>query len=153
MSSCTLLQNNPLDLGVVLVKFDQILGPLVLSNESSLDENLLMKLAIKGTTTLMNGLPYSTENSRRFRGLLQLSDHTFVYGFDLLLTENHHEEDSFTPVILFLVFPSHSVPIIGSNIKKIESTLFRRTQDIVKFSNLKPELSLEILSEFQNFFL
>ncbi len=153
MSSCTLLQNNPLDLGVVLVKFDQILGPLVLSNESSLDENLLMKLAIKGTTTLMNGLPYSTENSRRFRGLLQLSDHTFVYGFDLLLTEDQQKPDSFTPVLLFLVFPSHSVPIIGSNIKKIESTLFRRTQDIVNFSNLKPELGLEILSEFQNFFL
>lgn len=153
MSSCTLLQDNPLDLGVVLVRFDQELGPLVLSNESSLDENLLMKLAIKGTSTLMNGLHYSTENSRRFRGLLQLSDQTFVYGFDLLLTENRHKKDSFTPVILFLIFPSHSVPIIGSNIKKIESALFKRTKDIVNLSNLKPEFGLEILSDFQNFFL
>ncbi len=140
-------------MGVVLVKFDKKLGPLVLFNESSLDENLLMKLAIKGTSTLMNGLPYSTENSRRFRGLLQLSDYTFVYGFDLLLTEDHNKEDSFTPVLLFLVFPSHSVSIIGSNIRKIETALFRRTQNIVNFSNLKPEFGMEILSEFQSFFL
>jgi len=153
MSSCTLLQNNPLDLGVVLVKFDQMLGPLVLFNESSLDENLLMKLAIKGTSTIMNGIPYNAENSRRFRGLLQLSDQIFVYGFDLLLTEGHNKEDSFTPVLLFLVFPSHSVPIIGSNIRKIESILFRRTQDIVNLSNLNSEFGMEVLSEFQSFFL
>jgi len=80
MSSCTLLHDSSLDLGVVLVKFDHKLGPVVISNNSSLSEDLLMKLAIKGTSTLMNGLPYDLSNSRRFRGLLQLSKNYFVYA-------------------------------------------------------------------------
>ena len=138
-----------MDLGVVLVKFDHRLGPVILSNHSSLAENSLMNLAIKGTSTLMNGLSYDLTNSRQFRGLMQLSDNTFVYGFDLLLIDDN-DEGSFTPVILFLVFPSYSVSLVGSNIREIEQKLYEQTQNLMTISNINPRLGLEILSEFQN---
>jgi hypothetical protein len=150
MSSFTILQDSVMDLGVVLVKFDHRLGPIVLSNHSSLAENTLMNLAIKGTSTLMNGLSYNFTNSRRFRGIMQLSENAFVYGFDLLLLDDDNDENSFTPVILFLVFPSHSVSVVGSNIRKIEQKLYEQTQNLMTISNIKPRFGLEILSEFQD---
>jgi hypothetical protein len=150
MSSFTILQDRVMDLGVVLVKFDHRLGPIVLSNHSSLGEGSLMNLAIKGTSTLMNGLSYNLTNSRRFRGLMQLSDDTFVYGFDLLLLDEDNDENSFTPVILFLVFPAYSVSVIGSNIRKIEQKLYEQTQSLMTVSNIEPRFGMKILSEFQN---
>ena len=150
MSSFTILQDSVMDLGVVLVKFDHRLGPVILSNHSSLAESILMNLAVKGTSTLMNGLTYNFTNSRRFRGLMQLSENTFVYGFDLLLIDADNDEESFTPVILFLVFPSHSVSVVGSNIRKIEQKLYEQTQDLMTVSNIKPKFGLKILSEFQD---
>ena len=136
MSSCKLLHGNSLDLGVVLVKFDQRLGPVVLSNDSTLSENLLMKLAIKGTSTLMNGLPYDMSNSRRFRGLLQLSEEYFVYGFDMVLIDDEDDKGTFVPVILFIVFPTISVPIIGSNLRSIEQLLYQSTQTFLNLSHI-----------------
>ena len=136
MSSCKLLHGNSLDLGVVLVKFDQRLGPVVLSNDSTLSENLLMKLAIKGTSTLMNGLPYDMSNSRRFRGLLQLSEEYFVYGFDMVLIDDEDDKGAFVPVILFIVFPTISVPIIGSNLRSIEQLLYQSTQTFLNLSHI-----------------
>ena len=150
MSSFTILQDSVMDLGVVLVKFDHRLGPIVLSNHSSLAESSLMNLAVKGTSTLMNGLSYNSTNSRRFRGLMQLSENTFVYGFDLLLIDDDNDEESFTPVILFLVFPSYSVSIIGSNIRKIEQKLYEQTQNLMTISNIEPRFGLKVLSEFQD---
>jgi len=153
MSSFTILQDRVMDLGVVLVKFDHRLGPMVLSNHSSLEEGSLMKLAIKGTSTLMNGLSYNHVNSRRFRGLMQLSDDTFVYGFDLLLLDEENDEESFTPIILFLIFPSYSVSIVGSNIRKIEQKLYEQTKNLLTVSNIEPRLGMKILSEFQDMML
>ncbi|NPD89642.1 MAG: hypothetical protein HGN29_13065 [Asgard group archaeon] len=149
MSSFTILHDRVMDLGVVLVKFDHRLGPIILSNHSSLAESTLMNLAIKGTSTLMNGLTYNFTNSRRFRGLMQLSENTFVYGFDLLLLDDNNDKDSFTPVILFLVFPSYSVSVVGSNIRKIEQKLYEQTQNLITISNIEPRFGLKILSEFQ----
>lgn len=139
-----------MDLGVVLVKFDHRLGPVILSNHSSLAESSLMNLAIKGTSTLMNGLDYDFTNSRQFRGLMQLSENKFVYGFDLLLIDDDNDEEAFTPVILFLVFPSYSVSLVGSNIREIEQKLYEQTQSLMTVSNIEPRLGLKILYEFQN---
>ena len=111
-----------------------------------------MKLAIKGTSTLMNGLTYNVSNSRRFRGMFQLSDNHFVYGFDLLLMDDDNE-GSFTPVILFLVFPTTSVSLVGSNIREIELALYRNTQNINSTSGIRPEFETKILAEFQNILL
>ena len=144
MSSCTLLHGNSLDLGVVLVKFDHKLGPVVISNDSSLTEDLLMKLAIKGTSTLMNGLPYDLSNSRRFRGLLQLSKNYFVYGFDMVLIDDESDEGAFTPVLLFIVFPTISVPIIGSNLQSIELLLYKSTQTFLNISHLNKEFGFNL---------
>jgi hypothetical protein len=144
MSSCTLLHDSSLDLGVVLVKFDHKLGPVVISNNSSLSEDLLMKLAIKGTSTLMNGLPYDLSNSRRFRGLLQLSKNYFVYGFDMVLIDDEDDEGAFVPVLLFVVFPTISVPIIGSNLRFIEQLLYKSTQTFLNLSHLNNEFGFNL---------
>lgn len=144
MSSCTLIHDNSLDLGVVLVKFDHKLGPVVLSNDSSLSEDLLMKLAIKGTSTLMNGLPYDLSNSRRFRGLLQLSEDYFVYGFDMVLIDDEDDQGSFVPVLLFVVFPTVSVPIIGSNLRSIEQLLYKSTQQFLNLSHLNIDFGFNL---------
>ena len=144
MSSCKLLHGNSLDLGVVLVKFDQKLGPVVLSNDSTLSEDLLMKLAIKGTSTLMNGLPYDMSNSRRFRGLLQLSEEYFVYGFDMVLIDDEDDKGAFVPVILFIVFPTISVPIIGSNLRSIEQLLYQSTQTFLNLSHINMDFGFNL---------
>ncbi|MBY8999454.1 MAG: hypothetical protein KGD64_00925 [Candidatus Heimdallarchaeota archaeon] len=119
-----------------MVKFDHKLGPIVLSNASSLTEDLLMKLAIKGTSTIMNGLPYDLSNSRQFRGLLQLSEEYFVYGFDMVLIDDEDDKGAFVPVLLFIVFPTSSVPIIGSNLRSIEQMLYKSTQTFLTLSHL-----------------
>ena len=151
MSSCTLIHDNSLDLGVVMVKFDQQLGPVVVSNNSSLTEDLLMKLAIKGTSTIMNGLPYDLTNSRRFRGLLQLSENHFVYGFDMVLIDDEDDEGAFIPVLLFIVFPTSSVSIIGSNLRSIEQLLYKSTQSFLNLSQINPEFGLNLqLSLYDN---
>ncbi len=144
MSSCKLLHGSSLDLGVVLVKFDQRLGPVVLSNDSTLSEDLLMKLAIKGTSTLMNGLLYDMSNSRRFRGLLQLSEEYFVYGFDMVLIDDEDDKGAFVPVLLFIVFPSISVPIIGSNLRSIEQLLYQSTQAFLNLSHINMEFGFNL---------
>lgn len=149
MSSCSLLQESLVNCGVVLVKFDHRVGPLILSNNSDLEENLLMNLAIKGTTTLMSGLPYNINNTRRFRGLFQLSADYFVYGFDLVLIDDQSDEGVFLPVILFLVFPESSVPIVGSNIQKIENTLYRSTESFLTLSQIHPEFSYNLMSSIK----
>ncbi|MHA1345505.1 MAG: hypothetical protein ACTSVO_14540 [Candidatus Heimdallarchaeaceae archaeon] len=153
MSSCTLLRDNSLDLGVVLVKFDHKLGPVVLSNDSFLPEDLLMKLAIKGTSTLMNGLPYDLSNTRRFRGLLQLSENYFVYGFDMVLIDDEDDEGAFVPVLLFVVFLTIYVPIIGSNLLSIEQLLYKSTQTFLNLSHLNREFGFNLrLSLRENLF-
>lgn len=144
MSSCELLPSNSLDLGVVLVKFDNRLGPVVLSNNSTLSEDLLMKLAIKGTSTLMNGLPYDMSNSRRFRGLLQLSEDYFVYGFDMVLIDDEDDKGAFVPVLLFVVFPTISVPIIGSNLRSIEQLLYKSTQSFLNLSHINVDFGFDL---------
>ncbi len=144
MSSCELLPSNSLDLGVVLVKFDHRLGPVVLSNNSTLSEDLLMKLAIKGTSTLMNGLPYDMSNSRRFRGLLQLSEDYFVYGFDMVLIDDEDDKGAFVPVLLFVVFPTISVPIIGSNLRSIEQLLYKSTQTFLNLSHITVDFGFNL---------
>lgn len=144
MSSCELLPSNSLDLGVVLVKFDHRLGPVVLSNNSTLSEDLLMKLAIKGTSTLMNGLPYDMSNSRRFRGLLQLSEDYFVYGFDMVLIDDKDDNGAFVPVLLFVVFPTISVPIIGSNLRSIEQLLYKSTQSFLNLSHINVDFGFDL---------
>ncbi len=144
MSSCELLPSNSLDLGVVLVKFDHRLGPVVLSNNSTLSEDLLMKLAIKGTSTLMNGLPYDMSNSRRFRGLLQLSEDYFVYGFDMVLIDDEDDKGAFVPVLLFVVFPTISVPIIGSNLRSIEQLLYKSTQSFLNLSHINVDFGFDL---------
>ncbi len=149
MSSCSLLQESLVNCGVVLVKFDLKLGPLIVSNNSELEENLLMNLAIKGTTTLMNGLPYSMSNTRRFRGLFQLSEDYFVYGFDLVLIDDQSDNGVFLPVLLFLVFPASSVPIVGSNIQSIENTLYQSTESFLTLSQIHPEFSFNLASSIK----
>jgi hypothetical protein len=144
MSSCELLPSNSLDLGVVLVKFDHRLGSVVLSNNSTLSEDLLMKLAIKGTSTLMNGLPYDMSNSRRFRGLLQLSEDYFVYGFDMVLIDDEDDKGAFVPVLLFVVFPTISVPIIGSNLRSIEQLLYKSTQSFLNLSHINVDFGFDL---------
>ena len=139
MSSCSLVQENLPDLGVVTVKFDLQLGPVVLHNHSSLSEDLLLRLAIKGTSSLMNGLPYNYNNSRRFRGLLQLSEEYFVYGFDLVLIDDNSDEGDFSPFIVFLVFPTSSLPLIGSNIRSIESTMYQSTRSFLTLSHMNSD--------------
>lgn len=153
MSAVSILkQNQESDLGLVLVKFDHQFGPQITANTSTLEHDLLMKLAIKGTSTLMNGLTYNVSNSRRFRGMFQLSDDHFVYGFDLLLMDDDND-GSFTPIILFLVFPINSVSLVGSNIREIELALYRNTQELNSTSGIKPEFERRILAEFHNILL
>ena len=149
MSSCSLLQESLVNCGVVLVKFDHKLGPLIVSNNSELEEDLLMNLAIKGTTTLMNGLPYSMSNTRRFRGLFQLSEDHFVYGFDLVLIDDQSDNGTFLPILLFLVFPASSVPIVGSNIQSIENTLYQSTESFLTLSQIHPEFSFNLASSIK----
>ncbi len=153
MSSCSLLQENLLDLGVVTVKFDLQLGPIVLHNHSSLSEDLLTRLAIKGTSSLMNGLSYNYNNSRRFRGLLQLSEKYFVYGFDLVLIDDNSDEGDFSPIIVFLVFPTSSLPLIGSNIRSIEKTIYQLTQSFLTLSHLNPDFGSGLISSIQDILL
>jgi len=150
MSSYPLVQNTSIDLGMVLVKFDHQLGPLVLFNESNLEESSLMNLAIKGTSTLMNGLPYCMTNTRRFRGLIQISDQFFAYGFDLVLIDDKYDDDSFAPLLLFLIFPTCSVPVIGSNIRTIEHVLYESKQSLFTLSNISPEFSSDLLTSIKN---
>ncbi len=150
MSSYSLVQENLLDLGLVAVKFDLQLGPMILNNHSSLSENLLMKLAIKGTSTLMNGLGYDFSNSRRFRGLFQLSEDYFVYGFDLVLIDDQGDEGGLSPIILFLVFPTSSLPLIGSNIRSIEEVLYHSTQSFLTLSNIVSNFDSSILTSIAN---
>ena len=109
-----------------------------------------MRLAIKGTSSLMNGIPYSYKDSRRFRGLLQLSEEYFVYGFDLVLIDDNSDEGDFSPIILFLVFPTSFLPLIGSNIRSIESTMCQSTQSFLTLSHLKPEFGSSIVSSVQD---
>ena len=149
MFSYSLLKSELVDLGVVLVKFDQRLGPLIVDNCSNLSDDLLMKLAIKGTSTLMSGLNYNITNTRCFRGLFQLSENYFVYGFDFLLIDDKDDEGSFTPLILFLVFPGTLIPMVGSNIKKIETVLYEKTQNLFCFSSLEKNFVKQILKGFE----
>ena len=153
MSSYTLVQEKALELGVVTVKFDLQLGPVVLHNQSSLSEELLMRLAIKGTSSLMNGLPYNFNNSRRFRGLLQLSEDYFVYGFDLVLIDDDSDEGDFSPIIVFLIFPTSYLPLIGSNIRSIESSMYQSTQSFLTLSHLNPDFTAGIVSSVQDILL
>ncbi|MHA1622866.1 MAG: hypothetical protein ACTSVO_12090 [Candidatus Heimdallarchaeaceae archaeon] len=149
MFSYSLLKSELADLGVVLVKFDQRLGPLIVDSCSNLTEDLLMKLAIKGTSTLMSGLNYNITNTRCFRGLFQLSENYFVYGFDFLLMDDEGDEGSFTPFILFLVFPRTLIPVVGSNIKKIETVLYENTRNLFCFSGLGKNFVKQILKGFK----
>jgi hypothetical protein len=150
MSSYSLVQENLLDLGLVSVKFDLQLGPMVINNHSALPEDMLMKLAIKGTSTLMNGLGYDFSNSRRFRGLFQLSEDYFVYGFDLVLIDDQDDEGGFSPIILFLVFPTKNLPLIGSNIKSIEETLYNSTSNYLTLSNMLTNFDSSLLFSIQD---
>ncbi len=150
MSSYSLVQEKILELGVVSVKFDLRLGPVVLHNHSSLSEELLMRLAIKGTSSLMNGLPYNYNNSRRFRGLLQLSEDYFVYGFDLVLIDDNSDEGDFSPIIVFLVFPTSYLPLIGSNIRSIESSMYQSTQSFLTLSHLNPDFGIGLATSVQD---
>ena len=148
MTSCY-VSETLVDLGIVMIKFDQSFGPLILHNHSFLNEDQLMKVALKGTTTLMNGLSYNLSNTRRFRGMFQLSEELFVYGFDLLLIDDQSDDGSFVPVLVFLVFPTCSVPIVGSSIRSIEEILFKHTKTIVNLTNLTPEIVVNMLSSLQ----
>lgn len=150
MSSYSLVQENLLNLGLVVVKFDLQLGPIVLSNHSSLPEELQMKLAIKGTSTLMNGLGYDFSNSRKFRGLFQLSEDYFVYGFDLVLIDDQGDKGGFSPIILFLVFPTKFLPLIGSNIRSIEETLYQSTQSFLTLSNIVSSFDSSLILSIQD---
>ena len=144
------MQEQELELGVVTVKFDLQLGPMVLHNHSSLSEELLMRLAIKGTSSLMNGLPYNYNNSRRFRGLLQLSEDYFIYGFDLVLIDDNSDEGDFSPIIVFLVFPTSYLPLIGSNIRSIENSMCQSTQSYLTLSHLNPDFGAGLVSSVQD---
>jgi len=150
MSSYSLVQENFLDLGLVSVKFDLQLGPMVVNNHSSLPEDLLMKLAIKGTSTLMTGLGYDFSNSRRFRGLFQISEDYFVYGFDLVLIDDQGDEGDFSPILLFLVFPTRSLPIIGANIKSIEEIIYNSTRTFLTLSNMVTNFDTSLLFAIQD---
>ena len=150
MSSYSLVQENLLDLGLVSVKFDLQYGPMVMKNHSNLSEEMLMKLAIKGTSTLMNGLGYDFSNSRRFRGLFQISDDYFVYGFDLVLIDDQGDEGGYSPIILFLVFPTKSLPLIGSNIRSIEQTIYQSTRSVLTLSNMHSNFDTSLLLSIQN---
>jgi len=150
VSSYSLVQEKALELGVVTVKFDLQLGPVVLHNHSSLSEELLMRLAIKGTSSLMNGLPYNYNNSRRFRGLLQLSEDYFVYGFDLVLIDDNSDEGDFSPIIVFLIFPTSYLPLIGSNIRSIESSMCQSTQSYLTLSHLNHDFGAGLVSSVQD---
>ncbi len=150
MSSYSLVQENLLDLGLVSVKFDLQLGPMIMNNHSSLPEDLLMKLAIIGTSTLMTGLGYDFSNSRRFRGLFQLSEDYFVYGFDLVLIDDQDNEGGFSPIILFLVFPTKSLSIIGSNIKSIEEIIYNSTHSFLTLSNMITDFDSSLLFSIQD---
>ena len=149
MSSYSLVQENRLDLGLVSVKFDLQLGPMVINNHSDLPEEMLMKLAIKGTSTLMNGLGYDFSNSRKFRGLFQLSEDYFVYGFDLVLIDDQGDEKDLSPIILFLVFPTMNLPIIGANIKSIEETIYDSTRSLVTISSMISDLDPSLIYSIQ----
>jgi hypothetical protein len=144
------VQEEAPELGVVTVKFDLQLGPVVLNNHSSLSEELLMRLAIKGTSSLMNGLPYNLKNSRRFRGLLQLSEDYFVYGFDLVLIDDDSDEGNFSPIIVFLIFPTNYLPLIGSNIRSIETSMYQSTQSLLTLSHLNPDFGAGLVSSVQD---
>ena len=131
------------------MKFDLQLGPMVMNNHSNLSEDMLMKLAIKGTSTLMNGLGYDFSNSRRFRGLFQLSEDYFVYGFDLVLIDDQGDRGDMSPIILFLVFPTRNLPIIGANIKSIEETIYDSTRSFLTLSNLISDFDPSLISSIQ----
>ncbi|MHA1199314.1 MAG: hypothetical protein ACTSQF_08220 [Candidatus Heimdallarchaeaceae archaeon] len=150
MSSYSLVQENLLDLGLVSVKFDLQRGPMIMNNHSALPEELLMKLAIKGTSTLMNGLGYDFSNSRRFRGLFQLSEDYFVYGFDLVLIDDQNDEGGYSPILLFLVFPTKNLSLIGSNIRSIEESFYQSTRSLLTLSSMVTNFDKSLLFSIQD---
>ncbi len=142
-----------LDLGLVIVYFDQIKGPVILVNHSSLDERELFHLSVNGTSSMMSGVNYGPEDTHRFRGIFPVNDRSFAYCFDSLITVDQTERCSYTPILLFVVFPSSELNSFGLNIKSVEMLLTKYTVNRIELSRFTSKfcasVCFSITKEFQ----
>jgi len=151
MSECKVISNSRFnEVGLVIFKFDPTFGPLVLVNHSFLDDERISMLAIKGISTLMAGIKYGVVNTRRFRGIFQISDNVFAYCFDILLLDDEEDKENPIPAIFFVVFSSSIMPLIASNLLVIEEHLSTKTSNVYLSSQITPEFGFNVLSSLKN---
>jgi len=151
MSSCNAnLSSLFNDIGLVVFKFDPTFGPLVVLNHSFLSDDEISKLAIKGISTLMAGINYSSINTRRFRGIFQIADGLYAYCFDILTLDVDSDSENSIPIIFFVVFTDGAMPLIGSNLLVIEEHLSSLTSNLYLSSQITPEFGFNMLLSLKN---
>ncbi len=62
----------------------------------------------------------------------------------MVLIDDEDDEGAFVPVLLFVVFPTISVPIIGSNLRSIEQLLYKSTQTFLNLSHINNEFGFNL---------
>ncbi len=70
-----------------------------------------------------------------------------------MLIDDNSDEGDFSPIMIFLVFPTSSLPLIGSNICSIERTMYQSTQSFLTLSHLNPDFGSGLVSSVQDILL
>ncbi len=96
------------DLSLVCSIFDEEIGPVVIYNDSHLDEEILENLNLKVFSFVMQGSEFGPDNFAKMRGIVQIphSDY-YTSAIDILIRKEDENKyyDTFVPLVIFLIFP------------------------------------------------
>ena len=96
------------DLSLVCSIFDEEVGPIIIYNDSHLENEILENLNIKVFSFVMQGGEFGPNNFAKMRGIVQIphSDY-YTSAIDILIRKESENKyyDTFVPLVIFLIFP------------------------------------------------
>lgn len=126
--------------------FDEESGPILLYNDSPLEEDIVHNLNLKVFSYLMQGSEFGPDNFAKLRGIVQIphSDY-YTSAIDVLVKKRSlkYRTQVYVPLIIFLIFPRKDLVTYAKIAENLEDFISK------KFGNGFNEVpSLKSIEEF-----
>ncbi len=108
--------------------FDEISGPLVIYNNSPLDNFTLEKLNLRVFSFLMQGSEFGPNNFAKLRGIVHIPQTDYyTSAIDILVKkkDSNNLVDVYVPLLIYLIFPKEDIVIYAKIVDEIEQFISR----------------------------
>ena len=109
--------------------FDEEFGPVLLYNDSPLEEEVIKNLNTKVFSVVMQGVDFGPDNFAKMRGIVQIPhSEYFTSAIDILVRKENEisHVTMFVPLVIFLIFPRRDLATYAKIANNLEELISRR---------------------------